>query len=350
MTTISIAMATFNGARFVERQLNSFLKQTQLPSELIVCDDESTDSTIDIIDAFSRSAPFPVVVVANPRRLGYTANFLRAARRCSGDLIAFSDQDDEWLPEKLTRIVEASRVTESLLIAHAAEWMDESGSPLGIVYPTDRRFRKHLQTSDFPGHAIVIRKSLLELFPHSLTPEIYKEVTGDIDFGHDVLLLEIATSMESVFFVPEVLMRWRVHSEIGHAWTKILRPAPRTKISVVNQIFPLNIAERYAASERSHRQHSVLLFNVLQDMALHDKGGKGASERVGDLMNTMVMRADTMKLRAALYGASSRKQRFKLLYHGVAMGFYRNSKSGGAGIHNALRDLLAILFQLPQPI
>ena len=119
MKKISIAMATYNGARFLRQQLDSFARQTLLPSELVVCDDGSTDSTMTIVDAFSRSAPFPIVIVNNTVRLGYTANFLQAAQMCQGELIAFSDQDDEWLPQKLASIVRAGHESDALLLAHA---------------------------------------------------------------------------------------------------------------------------------------------------------------------------------------------------------------------------------------
>lgn len=98
---ISIAMTTYNGERFLQEQLDSFLWQTRLPDELVVCDDGSTDRTLEVLEAFAHKAPFPVRVFRNPQRLGFSKNFEKAALMCSGDLIAFSDQDDVWLPKKL---------------------------------------------------------------------------------------------------------------------------------------------------------------------------------------------------------------------------------------------------------
>lgn len=343
-------MATFNGARFIRHQLNSFARQTLLPLELIVCDDGSTDSTLSIIHTFSRSAPFPVVVVRNSRRLGYTANFLQTARMCQGDFIAFSDQDDEWYPEKLARILAASRKSDAILFAHAAEWVDEKGNPMGIVYPTHRRFRKHLRKSDFPGHAIVIRKSLLEMTSRSLAPDNYKEVAGDVEFGHDVLFLEIATAMDRVLFIPEVLMRWRVYSATNHAWTKVLEAPPRAKESVVDRIFPPDIVERYTSGEGIYRKHSALLSCALKDLAALKGDAAAASGHLVKLMDLMTMRADVMELRARFYGTLSRMARMRLMLQGAAMGQYRNAEKGGVGIHNALRDMLAILLQQPRPM
>jgi glycosyltransferase involved in cell wall biosynthesis len=98
---LSIAMATWNGARYLREQLDSFRKQTRLPDEVVVCDDHSTDGTAAILDEFRRTAPFPVNVSINQERMGYVENFEQAVRMCDGDVIFLSDQDDVWLPEKL---------------------------------------------------------------------------------------------------------------------------------------------------------------------------------------------------------------------------------------------------------
>jgi glycosyltransferase involved in cell wall biosynthesis len=343
MTKISIAMATYNGDRFIRHQLDSFARQTMLPSELMICDDGSTDSTISIINNFSLSAPFPVVIVHNSVRLGYTANFLQAARMCQGNLIAFSDQDDEWLPQKLARILQASQESDAFLFAHAAEWIDEDGNPTGVVYPALRRFRKHLRRSDFSGHAIVIRKSLLEMAIRTLAPDNYKQVAGDVEFGHDVLLLEIATAMDKVLYIPEVLTRWRVYSDTNHAWTKVLKAPPRARTSLLKRIFPPDLAEKYRAGEAYYRKHSVMLSGMLRDMETFAGDATLASGRLVKSMNLMTRRADVMELRARYYGRLSRKARIRLMLQGAAMGQYRNAAKGGVGIHNALRDFLACL-------
>src|SRR5882762_9087557 len=98
---ISIAMCTYNGARYLREQLDSIAAQTRPPSELIVCDDNSLDETREIVAGFAASAPFPVRLGVNEQNLGSIRNFERAIKLCEGDLIALSDQDDVWLPEKL---------------------------------------------------------------------------------------------------------------------------------------------------------------------------------------------------------------------------------------------------------
>jgi glycosyltransferase involved in cell wall biosynthesis len=348
VTKISIAMATYNGEAFIRQQLDSFSRQTLLPSELIVCDDGSTDATVSIVSDFSRSAPFPVKIFNNPARLGYTANFLQAARMCEGDLIAFSDQDDEWFPRKLERVLRASQGADALLFSHAEEWVDKSGKSLGIVFPTDRRFRKYLRANDFNGHTIVIRRSLLEITSHSLTPDICKTVGGDIEFNYDVLLLEVATAMNKVLFISDVLGQWRLYSESNHpetkVWTKQVRPPPRVRTSFADWFFPPDLAQRYADAGSACRKHAAIRSCIVRDLAAVEGDTPVSSARLLASINRLTKMANVMELRARFYGPQSRKARLRLMLAGAAMGQYRKEAQGGVGIRNALRDLVACFF------
>ena len=101
---ISVALCTHNGARFLPEQLKGFLDQQRHPDEIIICDDVSTDATLELLEAFARSAPFPVRIYRNSENLGYSRNFMKSVGLCSGDIIAFSDQDDVWYARKLLRL------------------------------------------------------------------------------------------------------------------------------------------------------------------------------------------------------------------------------------------------------
>lgn len=94
-------MATYNGEKYLRAQLDSIAKQTLLPDELVICDDGSTDGTMDIAEDFARLAPFPVRVERNPDNLGYARNFEKAANLCTGYIVFFCDQDDIWLEDKI---------------------------------------------------------------------------------------------------------------------------------------------------------------------------------------------------------------------------------------------------------
>ena len=72
---ISVAMATFNGANYISAQLTSIVEQQLLPTEIVICDDGSTDGTIEQIEAIAAYYPGLIRTYMNPKRLGFIENF-----------------------------------------------------------------------------------------------------------------------------------------------------------------------------------------------------------------------------------------------------------------------------------
>jgi len=99
---VSVAMCTHQGERFLEEQLQSVAGQTHPPDELVICDDASTDETVEIVKRFQSSMSFPVRLAVNEQRLGYAKNFEKAIKLCEGDVIFLADQDDVWYSDKLS--------------------------------------------------------------------------------------------------------------------------------------------------------------------------------------------------------------------------------------------------------
>jgi glycosyltransferase involved in cell wall biosynthesis len=129
---ISVALCTYNGERFLPQQLASMEQQARLPDELLVCDDRSTDRTVEIVHAFASSVSFPVKIVQNTTTLGSTRNFEQAIRLCEGDLIALSDQDDIWYPNRLQRSEEEFVAhPQAGLVFSDADLIDEDNRPVG---------------------------------------------------------------------------------------------------------------------------------------------------------------------------------------------------------------------------
>jgi glycosyltransferase involved in cell wall biosynthesis len=220
--TISIAMTTCNGARFVEEQLKSLARQTLLPSELVVCDDRSSDATLDIVRAFAMHAPFPIRVESNPERLGFKANFLKAANLCQSDLIAFSDQDDIWLPHKLEVCVRAFEDQDTLLVYHNATVVTESLDPIGdltSLQAPPRALNPPLSIDPwlFPlGFSMMFRRSLLRftgLWPRSV---YYHE--PDTTDTHDLWFFFLASCLGDIRYISEPLVLYRQHQSNVNGW------------------------------------------------------------------------------------------------------------------------------------
>jgi glycosyltransferase involved in cell wall biosynthesis len=129
--TLSIAMCTYNSARYLAAQLESFALQARAPDELVVSDDCSTDATREIVCAFAKSAPFPVRLHVNEFRLGTVANFDRAIGLCSGDVTILADADNYSYPDHLSRLEQAFEPADVGLVFSDAEMVDENLTPLG---------------------------------------------------------------------------------------------------------------------------------------------------------------------------------------------------------------------------
>lgn len=104
--TVSVVMATYNGARYIREQLDSIIRQTYPIMELLIQDDGSTDATPDICRAYAQRFPF-IKFTVNASNLGYNRNFRSLAMQAKGDFVAFSDQDDVWFEDKIAKQVAA---------------------------------------------------------------------------------------------------------------------------------------------------------------------------------------------------------------------------------------------------
>ena len=102
---VSVCMATYNGAKYIQEQVDSILQQLEEADELVVSDDGSTDKTLDILRSYHDSR---IKIHPGPQR-GLTYNFENAISHASGDYLFLSDQDDVWETEKLANCAEKCR-------------------------------------------------------------------------------------------------------------------------------------------------------------------------------------------------------------------------------------------------
>lgn len=193
---ISVCMATYNGASFIEEQLKSILSQLAPCDEVIVSDDGSSDATLARIHALGDSR---IRVLAHAH-IGSTCSFYTALRYAKGDFIFLADQDDVWLDGKVTRCLQAlhtcdlvvsdARVTDSSLHIIAPSLFQIVGSKEGL-------FSNWLACS-FYGSTMAFRRSVLEAsipFPnagyiaHDWWIGIVAEMTGNVHFLQEPLIL-----------------------------------------------------------------------------------------------------------------------------------------------------------------
>jgi glycosyltransferase involved in cell wall biosynthesis len=200
---VSIALCTYNGVRYLEQQLDSLLAQTYPHFEIVVSDDCSADSTLEILHRYAqRDSRFRVV--EGTENVGLTKNFERVLGLCKGEYIAPCDQDDVWLPNKIERLVE--RLGNRCLAYCDSLFIDKDGvsleSRMSDVVPM-------ISTTDtvpfvfsncVSGHAMLFRREILQFaFP---VPKV---------FFYDWWLAIIASAMGGIAFCDEPLVLYRQH-------------------------------------------------------------------------------------------------------------------------------------------
>jgi rhamnosyltransferase len=338
---VSIALATYNGERWLREQLDSLAQQTLLPYELVVSDDQSTDHTLDVIRQFSVSAPFPVRVVDNDRRRGFADNFIHALRSCTGDAVAYCDQDDVWNPVKLERCAAAMQADPKVtLVHHDAEDVGSDLVPLGAtIRPSSSpdRTRPHgLSLVRIPfllGCCMLLHRKTVEAIL-SYWPDDYRRypnlLAGHGMLGHDLATSHIASALGSVAYLSEPLIRHRQHEH--HTLPPNLRAAKPSR-----------------ELEFAGRGTSLLKFAELQAAmaAMYEDMGSRAGA-VGDAVVAAYLRRIAFRAsrlgrlsasRAELYSAKSRGRRLAQFSKMVRAGVYTVAGGPLSFGRCALKDL-----------
>ena len=144
--TSSIALITYNGEKYLQRQLETLAQQTRLPDELVICDDRSSDRTVEIAKDFASTAPFKVRIYQNNHNLSFGLNFRKAFFLAENDITFFCDQDDIWLANKIKDSFMSIKEVETLHPKKSAiVYTDLSAvdGELNVIYPSMWEFRKH---------------------------------------------------------------------------------------------------------------------------------------------------------------------------------------------------------------
>ena len=166
--SISVAMATYNGEKYLRKQLDSIFSQTLLPLEVIISDDGSSDNTLSILDEYqNKHSSIKVIKNKNP---GINNNFIHAAQHCNASWIAFCDQDDIWQPNKLELLFKASK--NKTLVYSRSKLIDNKEIALTISAEKYLGFGKYqfgqicplyfFYSNCISGHALIIKKEIIE--------------------------------------------------------------------------------------------------------------------------------------------------------------------------------------------
>lgn len=210
---ISIAMTTYNGEKYISQQLDSILNQTVSNFELIICDDCSSDNTINILNAYA-TKDSRIKIFINKSNLGFKKNFENAIKLCAGDYIALCDQDDVWEFNHLEVLINS--IGDNLLISGNNEIVDNNLISLNIdffssnlfsleKYPTNLDILKKIILSGncFQGASMLLRKDILQY---------YLPLPENVQY-HDSWLVVIATSLNKFTTTKKMITKYRQHDK-----------------------------------------------------------------------------------------------------------------------------------------
>lgn len=197
---ISVCLATYNGEKYIQQQLESIISQLELDDEIIVSDDGSNDSTLEIIRSFHDKR----IKILEANFKNPTYNFENALNHAKGKYIFLADQDDIWMPEKLNTMIYYLQTYD--LVLSDNKIIDKNGQKLHasffVLNHSDTGIIHNIFKNSYIGCCMAFnRKILLKSLP--FPPNIPM---------HDWWIGMIAESCGKPYFIHKPLVLYRRHS------------------------------------------------------------------------------------------------------------------------------------------
>lgn len=214
----SVALCTYNGEKFLREQLDSILNQTKAVDEIVVCDDGSTDSTLQILEEYYQKNPDIFRIFKNEINLRSVKNFEKAISLCENEIIFLCDQDDFWIENKVETITNFFQKNPKIyVVATNGFGIDDAGNLLEVhsLWDIPRFFQEENIEIDYfkiiafagniaTGASMALRKKFVkDVIPFPVIEE----------FHHDEWIALNAASNQSFEFLQEKLFKYRIHSQ-----------------------------------------------------------------------------------------------------------------------------------------
>lgn len=210
-SSVSICMATYNGERFIEAQLNSILKQLSDDDEIIIFDDASKDRTVRIILSYNSDK---IKLFQNETNLGYIKTFEKAIEKSKNPVIFLSDQDDIWIEGRLNKMYAALfESNKNLLVCSNFQAFSDSGKSVS-------RFKTrlfHFSPERYKSNILGIFKGKMAYFGCTMAfkSEYKKYILPFPNYidAHDLWIAMLANVLKKIVHLEEVTLYHRIHDK-----------------------------------------------------------------------------------------------------------------------------------------
>lgn len=254
---ISIALATYNGDKYIAEQLDSILAQDYNFEELIICDDCSTDSTWDILEHYVKLDD-RIKLFRNSKNLGFKQNFESALLKCKYEYIALCDQDDVWMPNHLSSLIGA--IGEKSVACGDSLLVDSNGQSLGLTLSyvknldyipdndIDKAYFIFYYENPYQGASMLLRKD----FVHKVLP-----IPQNVQF-HDTWFGGLACFLGGISIVHSPITQYRQHLSNVTRGSHIRRSRIRTMVGhlLFNREYMISRLEMVNCIERLRKEFS----------------------------------------------------------------------------------------------
>ena len=300
--TAGVAMCVYNGARYLTTQLQSIAAQSELPRRMVVVDDGSSDGSWELLQQWAAHSPFAVTLHRNEQNLGVARNFEKAVRMLLDevDVVLFSDQDDQWFPQKLATLVDAFAADQGLGLIHSdAELMGPEGEPLGVRLFTALLLTDNEKADVAAGKAYraYVKRNLVTGAACACRSRVLARALPFSDLWiHDEWIAFTAAMVSRVRLVDQPLMNYRLHST-----NTVGLPIPNLRWwfrTVTDAFLEPQLPKQQSRLARllEMRRHGELLHAPVDALACLDRGIRHAQHRTslprGFLRRAAVVRAE----------------------------------------------------------
>lgn len=205
---ISVIMAAYNGARFIEEQLYSICHQSRTPDEVIILDDHSTDETVNIIKRFINDNDLAASwkLFINDHNIGWRKNFFQGIEMATGDIIFFSDQDDIWMPNKIEIMTGAMEREDVGCVYGGYEFIDDNG----VAIPGAEGRKNVATVNEIVKFNTIVTMGCRMCINREIA-DAYLKVNAP-EYSYDTQIGRLAYLYSRMSIIQNVVIKYRIHS------------------------------------------------------------------------------------------------------------------------------------------